>query len=315
MRALVLALLALTAGLAGCMGDGEDPDAAPDDGTDREDRAGDPGSGRDTGSQRETGIPAPTLPVGRAWTYEATGVYDTGTTVTIVVAQATDEGYLLAGKAPGDLLEEVSWDRPWQGQVDLELNPAGEDGSTLFDFPLDQGKTWEDRGATVTARIGQIPHPDGQRIGLIMSTETEDGERVWTYDPQVGYLTSYRSTRGNTTYLQLNLTETTTSETWTWFEPHAQAFSDGSAPGMLEVPGEATGVVVSAGGWGGGQAQIVPPLTGPAPATYQFTDQERWTYDTYEAAEGSWQLTAQSPPQGLGFIQATAVTWTGPGAP
>lgn len=315
MRAVVLVLLVLTGALAGCMDGEEDPYTAPDDGGGSDDRDGGSQGSDGTTSDRETGIPAPTLPVGRAWTYEATGVYDTGTTVTIVVAEATDDGYLLAGKTPADLMEDVLWDRPWQGEVDAELNPVGQGAPQLFDFPLDNGKTWEDRGTTVTARIGQIPHPDGQRIGLIMSASGESGNRTWTYDPQVGYMTSYKSTRGDTTYLQLNLTEVTTSETWTWYEAHEQAFSDGSAPGMLEVSSQATGVVVSAGGWGGGQAQLVPPLTGPSPATYQFTDAERWTYDLYEAAEGSWQLTAQSPPDGLGYITASSVTWTGPGAP
>lgn len=317
MRVLLLSLLLLTAGVAGCMSDDEDPSGGAGDGSGAGDDGSDQGSGSGPGDQapRETGIPAPSLQPGRAWTYEATGVYDTGTTLTIVVAEATDEGYLFAGKDPADLVEEVAWDRPWQGPMDAELNPADGDGPRLFDFPLDDGKTWRSGDQTVTARIGQIPHPDGPRVGLIMSAATGDGSRTWTYDPQVGYMTSYQSTQGNTTYLQLNLTEVTTSETWTWFEPHDQAFTDGSTPGTLEVSSDATGVVVSAGGWGGGQAQLVPPLTGPSPATYQFTDEERWTYDVYEAAEGSWHLTAQSPPDGLGYIQATAVTWTGPGAP
>lgn len=314
MRALLLALVLLAVPLAGCA------DQAPTEPEGPEPPDGDPTevpgerSGDGMATVQVTGLPRPALEVGQAWTYQATGVYDTQATVTVVVAEASEQGYLLAGVGPEDLLEAIAWGRAWHGPVDAELNPQGDGQAVLFDFPLTDGKTWTSGERTVTVELTDVPHPDGPREGARMTVGSEQGTTTWTYEPTTQYLTSYTSTWGGTTYLELTLTGTSRSPSWTWYEDHGRA-STADGPASLAVPDQAEAVIVSAGGWGGGQAQLLPAPTGPPPESYRFLGEEAWTYELLPAIAGDWTLAAETPPDGLGYITAAAVSWIGPGAP
>lgn len=317
MRALALALLLLAAPLAGCLS-GEDastddgpsgPGSGPGDG----DGAGDDGNG--TGSQDEGPRPAPlpSLGPGAAWTYESTGLWNVPEDLTIVVARASSKGYLFAGGAPIDLVEDVHWNRTWLGPQTLELNPRGGDEEIrLFDFPISDGKTWSSRDGTVTAEATTLETPLGTFEGYQMTLEGTDTNATWTYAPRVGYLVTYTAELGDQTVLDLALKSVQARENATWYTAHGRALAlGGPSSGSIEVPSEANTVSIVAGGRDGGQVTVFPPATSQqAPWTFEAEGEERWIYDRRPPAEGTWRMTVNHGPSGYAGGGIAAVNWT-----
>lgn len=297
----------------GCLGsvESEDPPGLP------------PGDESDVEEENDTNVSrveAPDLEEGRAWTYEATGFYNTGEEVTIVVAEATENGYLFAGHEPRDLLEDVAWGRVWQGPMTSQLNPQAPDGSErlrLFDFPLQDGKTWPMGDGTVTATRTTVPTPDGEAEGFLLEREHEDGSTRWTYQEDLGYLTSYEAVTADTTFLSLDLVRVETLEAWTWYERLGDRVDvGGNQPdaATASVPGQASALVVSASAENGSRAVAAPPPPAAPPWMHHVEGQAEWTYEDLPSHAGSWTFSTSGQDGAFAWISAQPVKWTGPGA-
>lgn len=322
-RLHALALAALLV-LAGCLaGPSSGPERAPDPTADAAIDAPAPDG-------NTTGVPRPDLPVGRTWVYEASGAWNEDGPFGVVVAEATGDGYLFAGRAPEDLAETVIFSHFWQGPQDRDLNRRYDGDPTarpLFDFPLRDGKTWAWDVGNVTARATSVPTPSGTAQGFEMTlSDTEAFEARWTYAPEVGYVTRLEYGFLDTTVYDLTLQQTTTSAGWTWFETGPAASTCGDPTGdppnhaaTLDIPEGHDAVVVGAGGQGGGRSDVVPPPDGPGPWSYEHAEGENWDYEVLEGTPGTWTLAAAEDPQpefpGYFCTFAQAVTWTGPNAP
>lgn len=314
MRLAVLVAL-LSVAVAGCLGGAGPGPAGPTlNGTENPDRDVD-------GAAAPNGTSTPDLADGTSFTYRGEGLYNLDGTFTVVVRER-DDGYLFAGAGPGDLVEEVMWDRVWFGRQDEDLDPVADEGSParLFDFPLTHNKTWRwaDREDwPVVARRAEVPVPGGgTEDGFEMTMATgADHEWMWTYAPSVGYVTRLTSADADVTYYDLALTDVGTVEDATWFDPVTAAegvCAGGTTPpeqGRLSVSG-ADAVVVSTGFAGNGSAAVQPPPTsqeGPTAWTHTGPD-ATWDYARVEAADGDWTLGAASPDR-YACIVARAVTW------
>ncbi len=301
-RALVVAVLLLAMPLVGCLGSDQDPLAAT--------------------QEAPEGTPAPDLASGTAFVYQAGGHWDLVPSFTVVVAQASDEGYLLTGQTRQDLIGEVFLERAWFGVRDAELNRAPTDGHPegweLFDFPLQDNKTWHRGQQTVTAHKSPVPTPSGTELGYVMTVGGGPGDDFvieYTYAPSVGYLTSYTYTWNGRPVFDITLTEVTRSDTWTWYEqgPVHELSADRGTEirPFSQTPGY-DHLVVYAGGSEGTLATVTPPSLDTGPWTYQVDGKhEAFTGTLLEATEGTWTLTLQKPQDGEAYLGTVAVRWTG----
>lgn len=281
------------------------------------------------------GVPRSSLPVGLALTYEAAGAWDRLGEVTVVVASNGSQGQLFAGRSRSDLAEEMAFPcRPWMGDLDADLNPLGSDGTPywkLFDWPLKDGKSWtfdDDPAVEVTAERASIPGPGGPREGIRIQGGSENLDLTYTYDPDVGYLTTFQEDWRGTRVLDLRLVEVARSEEWIWGEVGEEASTCGDPTGTsppppastLDVPSEADAVFATAGSIGDGTTSVTPPPTnGSEPWTHEHVPEEQWVYEAFDALEGAWSLEAVGRPDALeqGTYTCTSVVWvtlTGPGA-
>lgn len=302
-RALVVAILLLTVPLVGCLGDDPTGLTPGDDGT--------------------SATPAPDLEPGTAFVYAAGGHWDLVPSFTVVVAQASDEGYLLTGQTRTDLVGEVFLERAWFGVRDAELNREPTDGHPegwqLFDFPLHDGKTWYRGQQRVTAHAAPVPTPDGTEPGYVMTLGGGPGDDygiTYTYAPSVGYLTSYTYTWNGRSMFDISLTEVTRSETWTWYEEgpvHELSAARGTEVEPFQQAPGYDHLVVYAGGSEGTVAMVSPPELSRTPWTYQVDGKhEAFTGTLLEATQGSWTLALQKPQEGHAYLGTVAVRWIGP---
>lgn len=321
MREGFLCLLLLTAGLAGCLsGTSEEPSTAePADPPPTEPATESP--------NRTAAVPAPSLSTGLALIYEATGLWDRVGTVTVVVASNGTEGYLFAGQERVDLVEEMIFSRPWMGRLDRTLNPLDDQGDpywTLFDWPLEDGKSWlmdDDPELEVTATRGSIPGPDGSREGFAISGSREEAAVRYTYDPEIGYVTTFQEDWQGRRVLDLELVEVRRAEQAIWGQVEGETGTCGdptastppSSPGSrLDVPPEADAVFASAGSIGEGRTVVSPPPgNGSEPWTHEHEPEEQWLYTAFDPIEGSWMLSATGRPDAVqpGTYTCVSAAW------
>ncbi len=310
MRPVFTLLTVLTIALAGCVTDdapsvaaGDSNEATPPPATE----------------QDATGVAmteAPVLPVGRAWTYETTHLYDGDGPITIVVARATPTGYLFAGATTADLVGEVAWGRVWFGERDLGLRllPRGPDplGWKGFDFPLFDGKTWDMGRYDVTARATSVSTPNGPEDGYRIERTVEDGLVYWDYAPSVGYFTRFHSEYAGVVYADLRLASMSTANAWTWYDlgPRGQSAESPGGAAQLEVPAGYDAVVISAGASRGGRIDVLPPATSrEAPWTFASDTDEAWAHAVYPAHEGAWTFATSDRNDGFGGVWLQVAKW------
>lgn len=314
MRAPVLAILLLSAALAGCLtGEQADED---DDGDSRDSDLFIPGEddeaelpGED-GSNRSFSSP-PVLSEGLVWTYDLGGTTAHAEELGVVVARRNASGYLFGGTEPADLPAEIHGDRPWLGGQSSDLNPTGSD-RVLFDFPLVDGKTWSWADAEVTAERGEVPTIDGTTEGFEMTLASGELERTWTYAPGIGYLTSYTESLAGTTTVELTITDIGLRSNATWYRSLASLRISGAGPpGAISVGDEADALVLGLTGDRGSQATVSPPLTsGMGPTSYHVQAAYGGAFDRHPPASGDWRLTTTPPPTGSMEASLTSVAWT-----
>lgn len=313
MRASFLALVLLSAAMAGCLtGERADRDTGDSRDSDlfvpgEDDGDGDPVDG----DPNRSFASAPTLAEGLVWTYELSGASAHADELGVVVARANASGYLFAGRSPADLPGEVHADRPWLGAQSTDLNPT-DHPARLLDFPLVDGKTWSWGEADVTASRSEVPSLDGPASGFEMTVEDGGLTRTWTYAPEVGYLTSYREASDGTTLVELTLADFGTRSNATWYRSLGSHRVDGAgSPGSVAVGGDADALVLGLAGDRGSQATVSPPATsGMGPTLYQVRDATGASYDRHPPAEGDWQLSSTPPPNGSMQASLTSVAWT-----
>ncbi len=306
MHPAVLIALSLLLILPGCLG--SDPDEPPGDGVPDE---------PDEQPEQANGTGPPELVPGMAWTYTSSGVYNTGGEVTIVVARADEDGYLLAGQDPADLVEQIVWGNPILGPLDRELNPIpSEEGGTwmAFDWPLVDGKTWTDEeGRTHTVEARTLETPAGSTDGFLLTRTSEGGSNVtWTYAPSIGYLTSFELESRGVVWERFDLVGMGSAGSWTWFErfERFEAGGDQATAEPFEVPGERDALVVSAGGRDSARVVLTPPPgSGGEAWNYQAPEDQAWTYGVLDAHPGTWLAGTAAPEDGFGWFAAEAVTW------
>lgn len=287
-------------------------DEAPDARGEEEGMGTEPSS-----KEGEAGVEAPVLEPGTAWTYETTGVYNTGEAFTVTVAEAPSAGgYLFAGETQEDLLEDIVWGRVWHGPVSTALNPLDPEGAErimLFDFPLWDGKTWMDGDREVTVEANPVPTPRGDVEGFVMERQHEDGFLRWTYSEEVGYMTSFEATTGGVTFQELTLVSQGETGSWTWYERLEGRVDTGGNEPSVEVQSiseEADSVVVSAGTHGEASIVVQPPAaSGMGPWMHQGDDGQAWTYRGFQATEGPWTFSTQAREDAMAWVSAQPVTW------
>jgi len=313
MRFALLIVLFASAAALGCL----QADSGPDSPEVGEESGSDVGSS-ETGTE---GVTAPELANGTAFVYARDGPTAPAGSLRIVLA-STEETDLLAGASGPDLVGEIVHDRAFLGPVNEAMNP---EGVRLFDWPLEEGKTWAltADGFEVSAERARVPGPDGEVEGFEIRGERGNASLAYTYAPSVGFLTSYRLLAGQEPVVELKLEEVTTEDEATWFEQAGQrkacsAWAPDSLK-MLEVAEGADAVV--AGGWSSRSGTGVlepPPESDREPVVQRHEGGGRWIYDLVEAEPGTWTLATKSQvPADAGggrvCLDARAVTWTSVG--
>lgn len=307
MRTLALALVVLlAAATAGCLSDEGSPTTAPEDGPQTD--PGDGGSDDAPTDDADAGASRPSLAPGIAWRYRTTGTWHAADELTVAVARVGERGYLMAGGSPADLVEETLWNRTWNGWHTTDLNPKGEDAPVLFDWPLEDGKTWSTPAGTVTIEKATVETAAGTFEGYRMTLDG-DVNRTWTYAPEVGYLVTYEQARGETTLLGLELEAVETRGNATWHRTPASARVEAAAA-TIAVDGNASTVLVSGGGDPGATASASPPVdSGQGPWATTVQDEPSWAYERREPAAGEWRISSTPPPEGQASAAIAAPTW------
>lgn len=291
-RGVLLALVLLV--LPGCIGAEGDEGAA--DGADAG-ASGATGTSGDAANVTETvpgSVPPPALPVGRAWTYRATQLYNPDAEFKVVVARADDKGYHFAGGSEDDLVYHALWGSEWHGEHGRDLAPP-DAWFKPFAWPLSDGKSWEYAdGLTVTATAAPIMTPLGSKPGFIVEGESEWLTIRYEYAPEIGYYVRYEATWSGVVNEALELVRVEDNVTaWTWYElgPLAAATAP-DKPVVFDVAAGWDAVIVSVGGAGGSRAAIVPP-SGTAWHTEFPAEAESWQHAVLPSDEGKWVATVQ----------------------
>jgi hypothetical protein len=272
--------------------------------------------------ERNMTVEAPMHPVGRAWTFSGTQQYNPDTDITIVVAAATPEGYLLAGAAEDDVVYEALWGNPLMGNVDAAFTRA-DWGRAALRFPLSDGASWEYReGVTVTARRASVEMPQGSDEGFVITGESERTTYRWDYSPALGQIVRHSAVgKDGTVYDDYHLTRVTDGQHWTWYELGALTVVEGpESPGSFDVPAGFDAVIASAGGVTGARASV----RGPSGEewTTEFTGEEEWHHGVLPATPGRWSALVAGrvdvpdgpelpveQPIGWGYMHVAPVRW------
>lgn len=309
MRPLPL-LLAAALTLAGCLGSEEtDPDETNSS-------MGPSEGGDGTGLPAPVGVPASDLQVGTSFTFSTRGLWEGEERVTVVVAEASDEGYLLAGASPEDLPTDIAWNQPFFGQVDRSLRETrGDRTNALFEFPLHDGKTWAWGDGEVVVTERDVPTPAGSEPGFELVYTVRNWTTTYTYAPSLGFLTSMRAGNADHVFHDAVLESVGTSNTWTWYEELGRFWPERPADGApfgtttFELPEGADALVASVGATEGNRVVLAPP--GRQPWTFEATSPpESWAVVIFPAAPGPWTASTLDP-EGWAWAEMVAVRWTG----
>lgn len=179
-RALVLAVLALTLPLAGCLGGDEAPTAeraAPSV------DAAAPALAADAPPSAD----APLWNVGDAWSVVPQGGGDAGPSVLVVTA-ADAEGYVLSTTSEGTAGYDALHDVSYLGRIRASDLAGSQQGQPVqfFSFPLTDGKTWQTTwdGKAITLTATWMPALSTS-VGIHpgFAIEGKDGEETYVrYD-------------------------------------------------------------------------------------------------------------------------------------
>lgn len=327
-------LLALVLALPGCLGTDPPGEAATRTGPLPPTRVACPDVGMTTAdapagcaaSAVANGTPAPTLPVGRAWTYQARQTYSPDPEFTVVVAEAGPDGYLFAGGAEDDLVYHALWGSEWHGRHTLDLGIPGWDMVPIR-FPLVDGLEWDlTERLRVKARAAQVQTPLGTMPGFVVEGQDERVTVRYEYADAVGYYVSLLVEIDGRVHEELKLTRMEEGRSdWVWFERGDLAVvPNPHEPAAFEVPEGFDNVLVSAGGTRGARATVAPPPGGPAPWQTEFTDEaQAWHHAVLPPTPGRWTATVQGrpfldavpveppaqPPVGWAYAHAAPVKW------
>jgi hypothetical protein len=223
--ALVLALLVLTMGLAGCAGDAPDQDASDDDGTD---------------GDEPPEATTPRWSLGDEWSFtiEQPG-FPTADTSMIVYNQTADR-YRLGVTDQQQAFVHALFDvNPFLGRLQKGNIGVFEDGEprAMFDFPLTDGKTW-----TTEIFIGQhggqleaeatyneaIDTEIGEVSGYEIEATNADGFTVrYDFVPEVKWLTHLEVTKpDDTQVVEMTLTDFEANATGTGYFVRGRDLTD-----------------------------------------------------------------------------------------
>ena len=302
--------------LSGCAGPDDDSDS---DGASSPDE-GQPGPGDALPAQ----VQAPILEVGQAWTFRTAGYWDFTEEITVVVARADAQGYLLAGATEADLADEVAWDRAYFGAVDLALQPSDGGYGGWLQFPLTDGATWSIAGVPVQATVGNVSSPAGDVPGFIIRGETANIRIELDYAPSLAAVTHYALSHpgqdGPADTLDLVSTGTATS--WVSIERGDEAyyspvFGDAAEagtlpPGQIDVTAEDDAVYVWAIADDGARVAV---HTGSATIwTFEGSGTPNFRLERFPATPGPWTVTATpGDVESWAYVQMHAIRYvTGP---
>lgn len=236
---------------------------------------------------RET--PAPTPAVGRAWTYEGVEFYNEDTAFTVVVSDATAEGYQFAGGAEDDLVYPALWGSWWYGPHDRSLNRVDHD-RPLLRFPLRDGASWPFSDTiTFVARAFPVDTPAGRDEGGYVIEGGDEHRAIHVeYSPRAQNIVRLTITRADgTTRDDLRMTRVADNASWVWFElGPLTVVPNAHEPGIVEVPEGFDNVLVSAGGTQGSRARVEGP--GGTSWSAEFPDVEVWKQTMLPPAAGKW---------------------------
>ena len=290
-----LPLLAVLLVLPGCL-DAEEPPAG---GTTPDAREAPSAERANATPTAAGGMPAPVLPVGRAWTYQAALFYNPDEELTIVVSEVTPGGYRFSAGAQDDLVHHALWGNEWFGPHRADL---GADGYAYkpFDFPLVDGKSWAwSEKLTVTAKAADVRTPAGIEPGFVIEGATERVNLRYAYAPSVGYYVDYLFEVDGVPREALRLVRMDEGkQDWVWFElGDVTVVPDPHEPHAFEVPAGFDEVLVSAGGLKGSRATVVPPGGAGGAWQQEFPAQdETWAHGVLPATEGRWVASVQGRP-------------------
>jgi hypothetical protein len=201
-RAIILAVLCVTMGMAGCASDSSQTE---DEG----------GPGEEQAQQATT----PTWRIGNLWTFQIDTQNFPTTTTDMIVYNETADLYRLGITEEKQALVHALFDvNPFLGRLQKGNIGVFEDGRprAMYDFPLEDGKTWEteifvsQHGGTLTAdatyneaidtQIGELP-------GYEIVASNDNGFTVeYNFVPQVKWLTTLEVTKADgTTVVDMEL--------------------------------------------------------------------------------------------------------------
>lgn len=258
------------------------------------------------------------LPVGLAWTYEGQEIYNEDATFTVIVASASERGYLFAAGAEDDLVYEATWESPWYGYRDARL--ARTNGYLrVLDLPLADGKSWDFiEGRKVTARAADVATPRGIEPGFVI-----EGERIrYEYAPTIGNIVLWEATYSDGTLGErVRMTKVEEGRTgWVWYDRGDLVAVTADDPAAFELAAGYDALLVSAGGMQGSRAFVQPP-NGAAPWSTEFGADEDWRQAMLDPTEGRWEAAVvghpslaapiESPdaPIGWGYMHLAPVKW------
>lgn len=203
----LLGALLLLAPLAGCLG-GEDVDEPVEGQTDTSAVSTPPlpGAGGAQGVVEEA-LPGelPTWIHGDHWTYDIRldlGFGELLSGDTTVVVHDTTNGYGLAAADRGAGMVDAHFDTFFVGRVDTNLNPQDQTSFQMFDFPLEDGKTWSTNmpfageSVTLTATAADdAGDPLGATPGFLISGATDSGWSLeYVFSPLSKWVTTFTLT-------------------------------------------------------------------------------------------------------------------------
>lgn len=242
---------------------------------------------------------APAWHPGQSWTYRTAGHWDTSDEVT-VVAVPMNGGWLLAGAGPDDLIDEIAWDHPLFGPVDLAAK-AG----VYLSFPLEEGATWTLYGQEMVVEVDNITWSGGRDQGF-RAREPDSGLLV-EYVPEAGYLTRYESRADGELEFGLELVATGTASTWTYLERLAEDIaSGGTAQATLDVPAAADEVLAWMLSSDGATNFVAQPAQ--APSTFEGQGGRNFHVERFAGAQGTWAFGGAAV-DGDTYMQLHAVAW------
>lgn len=320
------AALLVAALVAGCFGpaDPPDSDAGPADGS------------ADTVTETPAGVwqlEAPHLTVGQAWTYSLAGFWDATTELTVVVAEASREGYLMAAGSIAELGNEVAWDLPYLGRFAGDLSIVnGWPQAPLLKFPMTENLTWEYYDQlNVTVHRAEVEALGEAYDGARIEGANDEATFLVEYAPDIGFVTKLAVHEGGELAWSLDLTAIASGVTeWAWFERGNEVFGGGlvdgpafwdpasepprpSPPADLVVGDEDDAVVVWWLGAEGSTGLVAPPPAGPPAETFEGAGAPNFELRSFAAVPGSWRFSgAPGDANGWAYFQGHAVRWVGP---